>query len=67
MEWPELRCHGARNGEYTGIFYGRDGDGDVARTGKLRVLYMGTRDYMGRAAMDGDRARDEYSRVFYQR
>ena len=80
MEWPELRCDGARNGEYTrdfhgcysvcddvGLFYGRDGDSIVARTRKLRVLYMGARDYMGRTAMDGDGARHEYSRVFYQR
>ena len=39
----------------------------MARTRKYGVLGMGTRDYMGRATMDGDGARDEYSRVFYQR
>ena len=65
VEWTKLRGDRTRNGEYTRLFYGRDGD--VARIGEFRVLYMGARDYMGRAAVDGDGARDKHSRVFYQR
>ena len=35
-------------------------------TGKYGVLGMGARDNMGREAVDGDGARDEYGSVFDQ-
>ena len=69
MEWPEFHRDGTRNGEYTGVFYGRIGDndtGNVARTREYGVLGMGARDYMGCAPMDGDGARDKHGCVFYQ-
>ena len=69
MEWPEFHRDGAWNGKYTGVFHGRVGDNDaidVARTGELRVLDMGTRSDVGCATMDGDGTRDEHGGVFYQ-
>ena len=63
MEWPESRCDGARDGEYTRFFDGRD---IMGGTGEYSVLGLGPRDNMGREAVDGDGTRDEYSRIFDQ-
>ena len=38
----------------------------MGRTGEYGVLSMGTRDNMGREAVDGDGTRDEYGRIFDQ-
>ena len=70
VEWSELYRDGTRNGEYTGEFHGCNVDGVgvgvVARTGEYGVLGLGSRDHMGREAVDGDGARDKHGGVFDQ-